>query len=483
MDDRPISFWQQPVIRALGRFLIFLALYGIFYLILRFTPNLTNGRDYSIDTLVDLGLCVGGMLVWMVFFSQFVLPVRTAGDRLKIVDRMASYLTGSHGPAIFVENGFVRASESERKRKGPGVIWLDSASAAVLRTPVKFTRTIGPGVHFTAGDEYIAGTTDLHSLTQSVGPLDGDKDDKDPFKITKEKFPDDYEAVQNRRWETSASTRDGIEVLAAMSVTFRISAKEGEGNTQFGFDKENTGKAIRDSLVRTADVSEPVWSQLPAKMAVDVWREYLRMFKLDELFEIAEGRTETALQIISGMVKKRLSQQEVDVLDEFGNVVLKDPQRREDYIKLIKDKKTKEADELVKKKPSDEYSKIKAMGLEVAGVGIKRLIFDPTIEERLLNSWTTSWLKNAKKESERVDDARRLHEVYGQEDAIKEFATQASREIGSFVVESKAQALEMMVSATRRGLLRNPTLLKRTNVEHDELLKIAQWLNKKHQDS
>ncbi len=50
-----------------------------------------------------------------------------------------------------------------------------------------------------------------------MGPLDGDKDDRDPFKITKEKFPDDYEAVQNRRWETSASTRDGIEVLAAMS--------------------------------------------------------------------------------------------------------------------------------------------------------------------------------------------------------------------------------------------------------------------------
>jgi hypothetical protein len=476
-------FWEHPIFRALVGFSGFVLAYlALGFLLNYFANYFGDPIRYSIDELIDVFACAIGLIVWMTFFAQFILPVKTFGDRLKIVDRLVTYVTGGHGPALFVENGIVREREGESKRKGPGVIWMDSASAAVLRTEVKFTRTVGPGVHFTEHGEYIAATADLHTLSQVVGPDEKDVDDRDPFKVTREKAPDDFDAIQNRRWETSAMTRDGIEVVATISVAFRIKANAGEGHTQFGFNKENAEKAIRDSIIRGAQLDQPVWSELPAKMAVDVWREYLRKFRLSELFEIPDDRTETALQMIAGLVKKRLGQKEVDVLDDFGQVVLKDPNRWEEYNRLIKSEKKEDnekAGELVKKVTSSEFEKLTNMGLDVSGVLIRKVLFPPDVEDRILSQWTTLWLKNAQKERDLVERNRKLEETAGHEEALKEFANNATQELSQVRAESKAHALEMLVHSTFLGVRRNSALLKRTNTEQRELSDIFSWLRDK----
>ena len=54
------------------------------------------------------------------------------------------------------------------------MIVLDTASGAVLRNDVAFTRVIGPGLTFTQRSEYLAGAMDLHRQTQpnpALGPL------------------------------------------------------------------------------------------------------------------------------------------------------------------------------------------------------------------------------------------------------------------------------------------------------------------------
>ncbi len=526
MEEHP-RFFEQPIVRALMGFGGFIVAYFSINLlahlwVLAYVPEegsevtslftrefflgpVNNFFQQSADTLV----CLVGLAAWLVFFAQFVLPVRTLSDRLKMVDRMVTYLTGGHGPALFVESGIIRAREGEKTLKGPGVIWLDSASAAVLRTGVKFTRTVGPGVHFTESDESIAGTADLHQLNLTVGPDEkNDQGDRDPFKATRETCPEDYESIQKRRWETSALTRDGIEVVATIGVTFHIAAKEGEGNTCFGFNAQSAEKAIRDSLTRGADASQPVWSELPARMAVDVWREYVRKFRQDELFAIADNRVDTGLQTIASMVAKRLKQREVERLDDFGRVVLKPEEacrtifnnhRRENryqdiqpplenfiamsdfkyqgvYAFLLKNGKAKEAEDYLEKSSSREFDTLSEMGLEVLGVNFKRVMFAPDIEERIISQWTTLWKKNAEKERDQVERDRKLAETAGQEDALKEYAADATREFQYEPLPNKYGALYYLVHNTFLGVRRNSSLLKRTNTEQRELSDIFSWL-------
>lgn len=395
---------------------------------------------------IDVALLIGGLIFWTVFFSQFILPVRKLGDRLAILDRMMAYFSGFHGPAIFIENGNVRARQDESQKHGPGVVWLDHASAAILRTATRFTRTIGPGVHFTSKDEYIAATVDLHALTQNIGPNDGEN----PFTVAKN--DENYQSIQERRWETRAMTRDGIEVVATIAVTFRIDSQPGEGNTPYGYNEENTRRAITEAIVQGAKTSQPVWSAMPAKMAVDVWREYISRIRLNQLFETPPGRDQTILQIIGGLLRRRLSENDVESMDEFGNFT--------GGTMLC-----------------PETDKLRQMGIKVMGVNIKRLILPPEVEERLIAQWTTFWEKNAKKERDQIDRQRRITEENAQADALTEFAKMATAEFQHTPPRTKTHALYLFAHGTSQSVIRNASLMKKMPKSDTSVLtELAHWL-------
>ena len=245
------------------------------------------------------------LFIWMAFFAQFVLPVRTFLDRQKIFDRLFRHLTGSHGPAIFIENGEIKEHSGEYLKRGPGVAWLDSASAAVIRTAVAMRRTIGPGVHFTEANEYIerTGTLDLHMQSQRIGPREGES----PFESKKADQSDEqYQDIQSRRKLVSALSRDGIELVPDVSISFRVDTgfpQEGKPGSRFGYrtgnsaedraaerqDQETIFKALLGEGInpyRDAESSyrRVAWNRLPGLLAVDVWRDYASKFSLDELF-------------------------------------------------------------------------------------------------------------------------------------------------------------------------------------------------------
>jgi hypothetical protein len=377
---------------------------------------------------------------WLFFFAQFVLPVRKLEDRFRIFERLLLYITGQHGPAIFIENGIIRANEAEKERKGSGVIWLDTGSAAVLRTPVSFTRTVGPGAVFTKRNEYVAQAVDLHELNIVLGMQDND----DPFGIAKE--DPNYNEVQARRWETSAMTRDGIEVVATIYVAFFITPEPGSNNyptTPFGYSANNVFKYVVSNTSNT----------IITRMVVDVWREYLRKFRFNQLFEQLPNENLTLLQKINQMVNARLSNPQVNDLDEFGR-------------------------ETARLMDSIEYQRMQDMGI-TGSIVIRRLSFPPEIEQKLVQQWTANWLKNAQKERDQIERQRTVTMRVGQDKALKEFAEYASQEIGDITPTNHSEALEMMVHSTLRGILRNTTLQRRMTSEQHDLSDIIQWLREK----
>lgn len=462
------GFFQRPIVKSVLVFIILIVVYLVMGVVMGyFYPKSNQALNMIIDTLI----CVAGLIGWMIFFAQFVLPVRHISDRWKVVERLVNYLTGSHGPAIFIENGHVRGKENEVKKEGAGVVWLDSASAAILRTAGRFTRTIGPGVHFTKQGEYIAATADLHTLIQSIGPNDSDQ----PF-TTAETDPK-YTAMKERADATSALTRDGIQVLASISVIFRIRSIPGEGNTKFGFNQANTHVAIRDSMTRETNLDQPIWNSLPGRMAADIWREYLAKFRLSELFEKTSNPQDNTLQLINEMMRKRLTKPTVEFLDAFGQRVLENKDREAEYQRLMAENNQAAAEKLLKTMDSIEYTKLTAMGLEVKSVSIKKLFFMPDVEDKLINQWTALWKNNAQIESGQVELARKLAETTGLQEGLKNFALNASREIGHRHPKDAAHALEMLAHATFRSTQKNPLLLKQINsTDLRELSEMTSWL-------
>ena len=545
MEDDPI--YKRPWFYIVGWLVILLLVYGLQIL------RMGGIRANLFEIFVDLA-CVFPLLLifWMAFFAQFVLPVRTFRDRQKMFDRLITYLFGGHGPALFIENGQIKEHSGERLKKGPGVVWLDSASAAVTRTAVAIRQTIGPGVHFINRGEYIAGTVDLHIQSQTIGPKETDK----PFAAKREdQSPEEWDQIQDRRKQVSALTRDGIEVIPNISITFRVNTgfpKEGQPGSRFGYRK---GVTKRDRLneerdrdaIRRAILGEGVnpnampdsprrrvaWNELPAALAVDVWREYAAKFTRDQLFEptqlvpsasppppqpteeeidplsqpiqvsgtrdsmqdgltrmirelnlsmartirFLEGKKEdpklkrtipppvftteiqvkkephrkTAIQVINELVKARLTQEEVDFLDDHGV-------RGQGKI------------------PSPEYKLLKERGLEVRNVSIGSLRFDPEIEETIIQRWSATWMNNAKQESELVERKRSLVETRGSEKAIRQYADFFSKDLIQKKPVGIKETLKALLLRTRALIINSHQLRQRMTDEQQDLDNIIRWI-------
>lgn len=544
MDDDPI--YKRPWFYIAGWLVILLLVYG--WQILRMGGIRANLFEIFFDLACLFPLL---LLLWMAFFAQFVLPVRTFRDRQKMFDRLLTYLFGGHGPALFIENGQIKEHTGERLKTGPGVLWLDSASAAVTRTAVSIQQTLGPGVHFISRGEYIAGTVDLHNQSQLMGPKDSDK----PFEAKKDDQPqEEWDQIQDRRKQVSALTRDGIEVIPLISVSFRVNTgfpKEGQPGSRFGYrtgvrrkdrqdeeqDKEAIRKAILGEGINPNAVPESprrrvAWNELPAVLAVDVWREYAAKFTLDQLFQptqlvpplppqspqpteeeidplsqpiqvsanrdtmqdslarmvrelnlmmsrtinflegkkegrgrraaappqfptAAQGKSEpqkkTALQVINEMVKARLTQPQVDALDDHG----------------VRGLGTVE---------SAEYKLLQERGLEVLSVAIFNLQFNPEIEDTIIQRWSATWLINARMESEQVERKRSLVETTGQEKAIRQYADFLSKDLIQKRPVGIKETLKTLLMRTRTRIINNHQLRQRMTDEQQELETIIRWI-------
>ena len=540
-----VPFYKRPWFYIAGWLAILLVVYG--WQIYRMGGIQAGLVDIFIDLVLIFPVL---LLLWIAFFAQFVLPVHTFRDRLNIFSRLLTDLFGGHGPALFIENGVIKEHSGERMKKGPGVLWLDSASAAVTRSAVAIRQTMGPGVHFMASGEFIAGTVDLHIQSQSVGPKDTDR----PFDNKSDGQSDEeFHQVQDRRKQVSALTRDGIEVVPTISVSFRVDTgfpKEGQPGSRFGYrtgvtklakvheeqDKEAIRKAIlgegiNPNIGPDSPRHRVAWNQLPATLAVDIWREYVAKFTLDELFasdqlvppppfqppqpteeeidllsqplQVGAGRErmqdsmtimlremnkmmdraikwlegtdknnhaqkpvpaltepqpfgkseyqkKTALQVINEMVQARLTQPEVDILDDQGV-------RGEGKIL------------------SPEYRLLQQRGLKVLSAGVGGLRLNPVIEEPIIGRWSASWLNNAKGEKEQIERRKNIVESAGQDKAIRQYADLLSRDLIQKKPVGVKDTLKTLLLRTRTIIFNNDHLRKRLADQQPELEEIIKW--------
>jgi hypothetical protein len=436
----------------------------------------------------DLFLFLMMFVASMIFFAQFTLPLKHTRERLQAAARLFLYMLGGHGMAIFVNDGKIVRGERESEKKGPGVMLLDTASAAVLRTPKRVTRVVGPGVAFLGMQETVGGLVDLHRQGQGLGPTPND----DPFNPNKigDETDEDLKQRQERRWQTSAMTRDGVEVVPSVFVLFRLEplpkaeepdlktlplferivkrySRREEVQSGFGFNPESVKRALmhRNIDPEAAQSSESrlkEWTQIPPLLVVDIWREYLRKFTFDELFTFtslnpSDRNRKTAFEIINEGVKNRMTKSEFEVLDEFG--------RQTGVYKL-----------------SPEYHLLRDRGLEVLVASISNPRFDQNVNEKLFSQWRTNWLERAQEGERIVNQERKFAEMHGEELALANFADASSRLLGHHL-KTKAQpepdlnvSLEYMVRGTLDQCLRDPELQETLKDERLELAGIIEWL-------
>jgi hypothetical protein len=450
-------------------------------------------RNWLTELAVLLGL---GLVFWTFIFSQFVLPVRKFRERMLAYRHLWYYLLGVHGPALCISNGRLIEREEESEKRGPGVILLDTASAAVLRRKAAFTRAVGPGVVFTQNGEYIAEPVDLQTQTQSLGP----EGEQNPFLEGNEQLPDEALA-------TRGTTRDGVETIPNIQVSFRLRCTPGKGHTQYGFEPDPVFRAVVGGSVEAhlspdMHVGYRPWNKLPAYLAVDVWREYLQRFTLNELFDpntgVIKGAAaserdlvsedglwgETGLEIISRLLRARLTQETVEELDEAGRF-------------------------LGKKVLSREYELLRERGIRVISVRIHNLRFHPEMERKIVARWQSTWLDMALQMRDLIEHRRSYAVHQGKVAALMDLAEgvfirlgRALKEDGSpgedlldvtfdfkqvrreltkgqpdspEIIRQRAATLELLIRETRRLCVKEPVIHRNLLNEEAELTSLIEW--------
>ncbi len=415
-------------------------------------------------------------LLWMGFFAQFVLPVRTFGERVKVWLYLLIYSFGGHGPAIFVEDGIRRESRAESLRGGPAVMLLDTASAAVLKTPGAFTRAVGPGVVFLKGNERSAGEVDLHRQTQFIGP----KGEGDVFAPQRpDESDDEYQARLEARDETIGQTRDGIPVAPNIIAVFKLYTEPEDMTrwpTRFGYRPDSVWKAIVGEGinldVRAEELPEKrrmAWNWLPAYLAVDVWREYVRKFTLEELFQAKYPSLEDPARLLTGMevitqeVARRFRDPKVPALDGFG---------RYEY----------QANGTPLMVPSREFEIIRSRGLRVYTIVITNLRLPMAIEEQLLADWQSSWefqVSNLGSAAERIR-IREADKV--RMNALVEYALWSSRALYRRLQDTgkpqpdEPETLEIMLEDLRQHIAEELNLRRRMTTEWEDWQDLLDWI-------
>jgi hypothetical protein len=526
MDDIP--YYRKPWFNSVVLTIILLGIY-IYNLVWQggLLANL-------LGIVLDLILVILVYQACVFFYAQFILPIQTLGDRKKIVSRLLLHARNAHGPAIFVKNGRKVERLGESNKRGPGVLWVDTASAVVTRTFTTFKQVLGPGVHFIESNEKIASIISLHAQTQVIGLTRED----DPFEKLKDNPTEEeqkkYQELRSRCMAVRAMTRDGIEVFPSISVTFKIDAKPagpGKKGSHFGFNAEAVEKAARSEGINPNTTSEEKrrvdWNQLPALIAVDLWREYLSKFTLSELFDltlsaipdipqpetppayvtlprtpllIKRGYAARLLRNINNSFEKRLdklipkeeSPDEEAIPAEKTDIKKMGDSRKQTALQIINHMmKTRLTRAVIAKlddcgrllegyEASSEYKKLKERGIAVLNVSINKLHFSPVVESQFLEHWNTSWLAQARNDQNRIERLNTAYTEKGRQKADLDHAFALSQAIMGDNPVTIPAAVKTLLRETQSESKLNERLLSRIRSEVETLDELVKWVEVKN---
>lgn len=423
-----LPFYRRPWFRTIAGLALWL---GAYWLLFR-----TSGPARSpMALLFDVGLFGASLLLTIALAAQFVLPVRTTRARSAVIQRLLDYGLGSRGPVLFLRHGKTVESKGERSRRGAGVLLADHTSAGVLRTETRYTRAIGPGVTFTEPGETLAESLDLRRQARTVlgtppavdGGLRGDSS------------------------ESVALTEDGIPVSADLKLTFMLDPghasppREGQYPNQppYEFNPRAAERAVYGHAHRADEAT--AWTDLPMVVAVDLWREEVKRWRLESLLTSGSSSPTPLAQIERAMADK---------------LVITTERRRE------------AGDQPLPR----EMEVLRRRGIRVLSVEISNLQVPEPVREEHLRSWRETWNSAAEEgvmeARGRGQEARWQGEKEGQLDLLRE----STRRLRQLIMEGdrpgrRDTLLELLDGAST--FLQQPELLADSSALHEHLRRIA----------
>ena len=278
---RNARFWLW-VIGPGGLLVYLISFNNELFLVLKYLietiSNLTVRWQLSNEEQRAWGILLYGLIgnfvffnAFLFFFSQFILPVKTLEQRFMMFVHAWYYVIGWHGPAVFVEGGKLTSNREELKKELPGVVFVDGNSAVAIEKlwakgapkggfsrSVSFSKIRGEGKEFemlAEIDESLREKrfTDRKATARVEGPgfVFTKKDERVAGAVGLGK--------QNRKIASVlAKTRDGIDLLADVNVTFTIGEKPDKivvaeispGKFQKVTIKESSAKANGETVIQ-----------------------------------------------------------------------------------------------------------------------------------------------------------------------------------------------------------------------------------------
>ncbi len=356
---------------------------------------------------IDLAIIILGASISFLFFAHFVVPLRSKDQLIPAMKIMGTSLMGIKPEALRLINGSGRNSPKGQNSKSTSVMLLDIASAALLRDKSSFTRAIGPGIHFPDKSEKMAGQLDLRIQRRSSGPFPSE----DPFAPrSKDENEAEFLAREKRRGESTALTKDGVEIVPRLEVLFRVEGRANAG-MPFPFQAEFAWRAIANEGVSPNNPSDVRnrqvgWDWLPAQLASDLWRVFLRKYSLSKIFEeISEnGNQSKGMPKLSG-----LQQIETQINQRLKNALIAGKDGR---------------------KSSPEYQLLRKRGIQILSIMIREVHVDPSREEsRLVNEWSENWELHALQKNISNTEIREQEKALDIGAAASEFVKMASQDL------------------------------------------------------
>jgi len=339
-----VFFWNDVLQVAWFFISIALIILG-FDLSLDTSPGVIKSLEIVFfNSLAGFGLI---FLIWLFrAAAQTLLPVTSFAEVNRAAWHLLLYILRLHGPAIFVRDGEQLASAEELQRVGPGVVVIDFNSAAVLEEQIpppgilrplknlimrfliladlsdppapRRVRTCGPGIVFMRRRERVRAALDLRNqrrVRQDIPAYtrDGIELSANVFcSFTIGREPDILDVVyigdhrpENLRvvkiervpgtprvkltgFEDDLDEMDRIEIHRYARVAEKLGdilpfGMPREPALQPSFDPNRVFAAAITEARDPADELMP-WYELPAQVAVDVFRRIISQVNYDDFF-------------------------------------------------------------------------------------------------------------------------------------------------------------------------------------------------------
>jgi regulator of protease activity HflC (stomatin/prohibitin superfamily) len=247
-----------------------------------------------------LGIVVLPALMHLFFWTsialvaRYLFPVTNTRHWLQATRVLASFVFDCHLSSYHIDRGEIAHTIRGQlmTRWGAGVLLIRPGSAAVLETPTRFSRVLGPGVHFLRRGEYVKRPIDLH--------------------------------VQLRTDVVKATTKDAVPLEIPLFCLFRIKPDGGGRSARdFAFSEDNLRRAVYgpEGISQDGDYR---WDRYAFEVNVTRFREILARIRLDQLFD-AERPDHVPRPVLTDLLhaaaRADLSRQGIDLLNVgFGAV-------------------------------------------------------------------------------------------------------------------------------------------------------------------